>query len=80
MYSTITRHAEIVEPLSTLQLLRTKLEAHAGASEAVLIRRELLKQFRKPRAPIHLLAIQLAASIEAIESIVGSSSRDFHEN
>lgn len=68
------RVSEVVDPLVNVQMLRTKLDAHAGGGEAALIRRELLKKFRQPRSHIHALAMQLAASMEAIESIVATSS------
>lgn len=64
------RVAEVVNPLSELQRLRTKLDAHAGGNEAATIRRELLRTFRTPRAHIHALATELAESLESISSML----------
>ena len=64
------RVGEVVDPLVQLQKLRTKLDAHAGGGEATTIRRELLKQFRTPRAHIHALATDLTASLAAIKSML----------
>lgn len=68
------RVTEIVDPLRELQRLRTKLDAHAGGSEAAAIRRELLRKFRTPRAHIHALATELTASLESIKSILATEA------
>jgi hypothetical protein len=69
------RVAEVVDPLSELQRLRTKLDAHAGGSEATTIRRELLREFETPRAHINGLATDLAASLGSIDSILRERGR-----
>lgn len=64
------RISEIVDPLTKLQHLRSKLGAHSGGAEAVQIRRDLLKQFRTPKAHVYELASQLGHSLESLSSIL----------
>ena len=74
------RVAEVVDPLIELQRLRTKLDAHAGDSEATTIRRELLRRFRTPRAHIHALATGLTASLESIGSMLTTGAAAVDSN
>ena len=69
------RASQLVEPLKTLQHLRTKLAAHAAGDEASTIRRGLLKQFKHPRAHIATLASHLDQSLNAICAIFGDDKR-----
>ncbi len=65
------RASTLVEPFKSLQYLRTKLAAHAAGEEASEIRRELLREYKHPRAHIAALASDLHESLNAICAIFG---------
>ncbi len=67
------RAMELATPLDQLQRLRSKLSAHASGGDSAEIRRQLLKEFKTPKAHIEALATQLHASLTAISGILQAS-------
>lgn len=64
---------ELVSPFEQIQFLRTKLSAHAGATEAAQIRRKLLAEFKTPKSHIEAIASQLNANFATIEEILSTT-------
>jgi hypothetical protein len=64
--------AQAIEPLRTLQGLRTKLSAHAGGGESASIRAALLREHGSPKAHIAALCDRLAAALAVFQSVFGS--------
>jgi hypothetical protein len=64
------RVQELVSPLEDIQLLRTKLAAHAGTNEATQIRRRLLREHGTPKAHIEFMSARLNASLSGITEII----------
>lgn len=65
-----SRVQELISPLEEIQLLRTKLAAHAGANEAAEIRRRLLREHGTPKAHIEAMSARLNASLGGIAEII----------
>lgn len=62
---------QAITPLRELQGLRTKLSAHAGATEAAGIRAALLREHGSPKAHVAALCDQLTAALEILRSVFG---------
>lgn len=65
-----TRVRELIAPLEEIQLLRTKLAAHAGGTEATDIRRKLLRDHGTPKAHIEAISARLNASLVGVAEIL----------
>lgn len=66
--------AGIVEPLRTVQALRTKLDAHSGGEEAKALRAKLLKEFRTPKAHVARLCAMLDEALKQLEALRSEES------
>lgn len=64
------RVAEIMNPLTDLQQLRSKVGAHSEGSEAAALKRELIKKHGSPRHHVEALATALLESMQALEEIL----------
>jgi hypothetical protein len=64
--------AEVIEPLRDLQMLRTKLDAHAGGAEASALRTKLLREHKSPRGHIEHLCGQLVHSLGILRQLDSS--------
>lgn len=64
------RAQELVAPFEEIQLLRTKLAAHANGAEATQIRRDLLRQHGTPKAHVEVVAARLNRSLNSISEII----------
>jgi hypothetical protein len=62
--------AELVAPLEQLQLLRTKLPAHAGGTDAVTLRRDLLAKHKTPKAHVSALARDLHEALTVMRDVL----------
>jgi hypothetical protein len=60
----------LVDPFVQVQMLRSKLAAHAGGNEAEKIRKDLILKFKSPKKHIEELCVQLTSSLTAISELI----------